>query len=330
MTERRPGAPARSASAGLAKLPRLSGPDFAPQSTVAGRAWVTRLPSLVRQVADAWRLVVDTDDVCHGYNAVVLLAEQSGRPVSLKLVWPPHRARSESAALEAWHGGGVVELIRVDHRRGALLLERLDGSSPLSRLPLAQAAETAGRLIATLAIVPPPGDRAVPASPAPPAFPTTQDEARRLAVSLRRRQRALGQPVPPDWVKLATTLARNLSASPAAFLVHADLHYDNVLASYRRGNPWIAVDPKAAVGDPERSVPELLWTRADELDDATAITLLLEQIVSSGRLEPDRATAWAFVRTIDYWLWGLRHGLTEDPVRCERIARALLARSGRR
>jgi streptomycin 6-kinase len=26
-------------------------------------------------------------------------------------------------------------------------------------------------------------------------------------------------------------------------------------------------------------------------------------------------------RTLDYWLWCLSHGLTEDPVRCDRLAR---------
>ena len=30
-----------------------------------------------------------------------------------------------------------------------------------------------------------------------------------------------------------------------------------------------------------------------------------------------------FVRSIDYWLWGLDHGLTSHPRRCHRIASAL-------
>jgi hypothetical protein len=31
----------------------------------------------------------------------------------------------------------------------------------------------------------------------------------------------------------------------------------------------------------------------------------------------------SFVRSIDYWLWGLENGLTVDPLRCQRIASAL-------
>jgi streptomycin 6-kinase len=320
--------PGRPASAALSDLQRTPGSVFAPRLTAAGRAWVASLPSLAAKIAGAWRLEVDTDDIRHGYNAVVLPAELAGRPVTLKLVWPPRQAGPEAEALAAWRGHGVVALIRTDSRNGALLLERLDAAKPLSRLPLAEAAHIAGGLIRTLAVDPPPSDALAPAVTMTQAFPATRDEARRLVVSLRRRQRALGHPVRREWLRLATSLATTLSASPAARLVHADLHYDNVLASYRPGRPWVAVDPKAMIGDPERSVPELLWTRADELADADAIRALLGQIVRGGHLDQDMATAWAFVRTIDYWLWGLQHGLTEDPLRCERLARALLASCG--
>jgi streptomycin 6-kinase len=321
--------PARPASAALSGLQRLSGSVFAPGLTAAGQGWVASLPSLVVKIADTWRLVVDTEDIRHGYNAVVLPAEQAGRPVALKLVWPQRRVGPEAEALAAWRGNGVVALMRVDRGDGALLLERLDAANPLSRLPLAEAAQIAGGLIRTLAVDPPRVRPLAPADTTTPAFPATRDEARRLVVSLRRRQRALGHPVRPDWLRVAISLATTLSASPGACLVHADLHYDNVLASYRSGRQWVAVDPKAMIGDPERSVPELLWTRADELDDADAIMVLLGQIVEGGHLDQDMAMAWALVRTIDYWLWGLQHGLTEDPVRCERLARALVARCGK-
>jgi streptomycin 6-kinase len=55
---------------------------------------------------------------------------------------------------------------------------------------------------------------------------------------------------------------------------------------------------------PERSVAELLWTRADELPGPRVITSLLGTLVDHGQLDPAKAVAWSFVRTIDYWLWG--------------------------
>jgi hypothetical protein len=47
-------------------------------------------------------------------------------------------------------------------------------------------------------------------------------------------------------------------------------------------------------------------------------------LVDAAGLDPALALARATWRTTDYWLWGLEHGLTEDPVRCARVIRALL------
>jgi streptomycin 6-kinase len=298
----------------LADLQHLPATDFAPLRTAIGRAWIASLPARVDKIASSWDLVVHDDHIRNGYSAVVVPVERGGRPLSLKLAWPARQALAEAAALAAWNGRGSVELVRSAPRQGALLLERLDASRPLSRLPLADAARVTGELIRTLAIAP------------PATFLATQQEARQLTTSLRQRQRELDCPVPPAWIQLATGAAATLAESRAAVLVHADLHYDNILASYRAGRPWIAIDPSARTGDPERSVPELLWTRADELGDGDAILALLDLIADAGQLNRDKAAAWAFVRAIDYWLWALQHGLTIDPLRCERIAAALVAR----
>lgn len=41
-------------------------------------------------------------------------------------------------------------------------------------------------------------------------------------------------------------------------------------------------------------------------------------------LDRDRARRWALLRAVEYWLWGLKAGFTEDPVRCRRIVEALM------
>lgn len=66
----------------------------------------------------------------------------------------------------------------------------------------------------------------------------------------------------------------------------------------------------------------------DELPDTQAITGLLGIIVDNGNLDHAKATAWGFVRTIDYWLWGLENGFTVDPARCQRIGSALAPLAG--
>ncbi len=61
------------------------------------------------------------------------------------------------------------------------------------------------------------------------------------------------------------TAGRDLVAddSHGGRLLHADLHYANVLAGDRE--PWLAIDPKPLSGDPHYELLPMLWNRWDEL-----------------------------------------------------------------
>jgi streptomycin 6-kinase len=83
------------------------------------------------------------------------------------------------------------------------------------------------------------------------------------------------------------------------------------------------VDPLLFAGDLEHQCGQLLWTRADELPTTAALRGALGALVDAADLDAGRAHAWALVRSVDYWLWGLAAGFTEDPVRCRRIAESL-------
>lgn len=303
----------------MAGLGDLAAVDFAAVGSSDGRRWLAELPATSEELARRWQLTFTGEPVRHGYRAVVIPVAGDGLPLVLKLVWPPDQARGEADALIAWQRRGVVELVACDAARGALLLERLDASRPLTGIPLAEAAAAAGALIRTLSI---------PAIPASRPFRSLAAGARQLAATFTARQRALDDPVPGRWITLASRLAADLAEDPARCLVHTDLHYGNILASDRPGRPWIAIDPAAAVGAPERSVAELLWTRADELRVPRDITGLLDIIIENGQLDRVKAIAWGFVRAIDYWLWGLDNGLTIDPLRCQHIASALAPMAG--
>lgn len=269
------------------------------------------LPAQTAELADRWRLRPDSATVWHGYNAVVLPVLRDSRRLALKLMWPPEEAGDEIAALGVWRGRGAVALIEADPPGGALLLERLDPRRSLQAVPVMEAGAIAGALVRSLAVA--------TATP----FPSSASEAREIAETLAERQERLGGPVPAAWIAAAVETAERLANTRRAVLVHRDVHYENVLAADRPGWAWVAIDPKPALGDPERSVAELLWTRVDEVAGPAGIRQLLETIVRAGELDQAKATSWAFTRTIDYWLWGLEKGLTVDPVRCERIAGAL-------
>lgn len=257
------------------------------------RHWVASLPRLVDQLCRRWKITLTDEPPRYGDLGLVFAAEDC----VLKVSWIDETSVHEALALRAWNGHGAVRLLEADPEHGALLLERLDPDRSLAELPLLEAAAIAGELIRTLAV------------PAPPGIQPAHVPA------LRERQQAQGNPLPQRWVDHAADLADHLTGDQ---LIHADLHYGNVLAGQRE--PWLATDPKPVAATPERSVPELMWTR---LDEAADIWRLFDTIVTAGGLDRDRARAWTVVRAVDYWLWGLPNGLTIDPVRCRRLLEAV-------
>ena len=291
---------------------RLINPlEFAAANSDDGRAWITGLPETIHAVCSNWHIEITDGAVHTGYHAVVLPVRRRQENYVLKLTWPVDRAIYEARALAAWVGNGAVQLIDAEPDRGALLLEQLDASTTLLDLNLTEAASVAGRLLHRLTV------------PAPTGLRKLTELVRELADSIGDRQERLDRPVPNAWIETSRALARRLGEMTTdRYLVHADMHYGNVLAGKRE--PWLAIDPKPLAGDPEHAVPELLWTRADELEDAPSVRQLLEVIVESGDLDAEKARIWCIVRCVDACLWGIEHGLTEDPRRCQRVVQALI------
>ena len=293
----------------LAVVPREFADALVRRSGDAGLRWVEAVPALVERLCHRWQIELASDAALYGDNNLLFPARHAADACMLKLCEPGHDTVAEVTALLAWDGRGAVRLHEASLGEGALLLEQLDSGRSLSGLGLFDAAEIAGDLIRQLTI------------PAPPGLCQLGDMATEIAETVGPRHNALGNPVPARWVGLAAGLAAELAADAGANLVHADLHYGNVLAGTRQ--PWLAIDPKAIAGDPELSVPELMWTRLDEADQADDIRALLAAITHAAALDPAKARAWTIVRAVDYWLWGLDHGFTEDPVRCHRLLDAL-------
>ena len=290
-------------------IDRIDPGDFAALNAEDGRDWIAGLGASIDSLATTWDLEPTGEDIWHGYHSLVVPVTGPAGPAVLKLVWPPSLVAGEAAALRAWQGRGAVFLHEADHQRGAMLLERLDPTRTLGVLPLAEAAAEAGSLLRELSI------------DAPADKPSLVDAAEAMSEAIAQRELLLALPEHRAWAGIARALLRELAADVGNTLVHTDLHYGNVLAGTRRA--WTAIDPKPLAGDPERAVAEMLWTRADEMEDDAAVRHILDVIVDAGGLDRDKAVGWAFSATLHYWLWALELEFTVDPGRCERVARAL-------
>lgn len=282
----------------------LRGPQWA--------RWVESLPALTRNLMADWQLRPD-GPVAHGYCSLVQPVRMpDSTPAMLKIGFPDHESEHEYLVLRRWGGKGAVRLLSADPYRRALLLERL-GTDDLRAVAESQACEIVGDLYRRLHV------------PALPQLRTLTSYIDRWTTDLAALPR--DAPVPHRLVEQAVSLGSDLIVDPATntHVIHADLHYGNVLAGERE--PWLVIDPKPVNGDPHYEIAPMLWNRWQELanDVRNGVRRRFFALVGTAGLDPDRARAWVVVRMVHNAMWSLT-----DPVanpdwltRCIAIAKAV-------
>jgi streptomycin 6-kinase len=189
----------------------------------------------------------------------------------LKVAWEgDSESLHEGDALELWNGDAAVRLLRRSGR--ALLEERAVPGDDLSTLPddeaTAIAVDIASRLWRRVQS---------PFRPVAPEIPRWLDEAERWGSEL---------------VPLAGKLFAALEPS-ADWLVHGDFHHHNVL---RRGDRFVAIDPKPYLSDREYDVPSFLWNpRGNLMEDRGRTERRIAAFVAAG-LDDFRIRAWTVIR----------------------------------
>lgn len=272
-----------------------------------GRRWLADLPHLIDECCTYWRLAVDGAPM-HGHLGLVLpvrTRDAPPLPCVLKLSWAAAHTGLEARALRAWDGRGAVRLLAAAPERGALLLERLDTQRSLADLDLTASLPIVGRLLRRLAI------------PAPAGFPLLSEVAARLVDDIPPRWERFGQPFSRALLEQTRGLARELGPVAGDRLVHWDLYDNNILAGERE--LWLAIDPMVVTGDPEYGAAPALLRGVDRMTGPADFQRHLAALIDAAELDPQRTCGWAKIRLVDYWLWALGIGLTEDPIRCATV-----------
>ncbi|WP_298512453.1 aminoglycoside phosphotransferase family protein [uncultured Nocardioides sp.] len=278
-------------------------------------AYVERLPRLVRELTDEWGLVVDGEPMS-GFGSLVVPVLRDGSAAVLKLAFPDDEGEHEALGLQRWGGSGAVRLLSADPHRSALLLERLHPVD-LDSLPVLDACEVVAALYARLHV------------PALPQLRPLTSYVARWTEQLAALPR--DAPLPHRLGQQAVALGREfaIDEQSTGVLIHADLHYQNVLAADRE--PWLVIDPKPVSGDPHYEPAPMLWNRWDEVvassDVRTAVRRRFHTLVDASGLDEDRARDWVVVRMLHNALWELEdHPDTPDRdylTMCVAIAKAV-------
>ncbi len=256
-------------------------------------AFVERLPRLFAELTAEWGLSVDGEPT-HGFCSLVVPVQREGEPAVLKLGWPHDEGEHEGLALQHWAGNGAVRLLSADPHRSALLLERLHPTD-LTSAPVLDACELVAERYARLHV------------PAPPQLRSLSSYVVRWTDQLAELPR--DAPVPHRLVQQAVSLGRDLATDEATdgTMIHADLHYENVLAGDRE--PWLVIDPKPVSGDAHYEPAPMLWNRWDEAvasgDLRVAVRQRFHTLVDAAYLDEDRARDWVVVRMLHNAFWEL-------------------------
>lgn len=271
-----------------------------------GAAWLKELPDLIKFFSIQWQLtnIIPFDNLSFNYVARAYSAYHNTLVV-LKIGIPSPEFLKEAKALEYYGGNGCARLLKFDQPKSAMLLELIQpGTTVRSWFPAHddKAVEIACQVMKKL------HSRAI----IDPSDFQTIDQWFSLFKTLE---------IPEDLQKhvaKARLLADELKqATQAHYLLHGDLHHDNILLD-SKGN-GIAIDPKGVVGEQAYEVGAFMCNPAElsqqsNLDEIMASRL--DQFSKLLSIDRNRLAKACYVRMILSACWTVQDkGDWRDDVR---------------
>ena len=253
----------------------------------AGAEWLRRLPGPAHRPDGRAGRSSPTGEVRWGAGAVAVPVTSPSGPAVLKVTWPHHEALTEHLGLRHWDGHGCGPA-------GARGPAPVRAAARTPRRGDRPALAAGGRRLR--------GHRGPPRAAAI-AGPAAGAHAHGVCGAPARRSRR------PSTCCRGGSSSRVAGSRPSsstdpdvdAWLLHTDLHYENVLRGTRQ--PWLAIDPKPTAGDRAFEVAPALWNRADELGTGSSVRWnlrrRLEIVCEHADIDEDRAKAWTIVREVD-------------------------------
>ncbi len=263
-----------------------------------GRAWLERLPAIVADCKRRWSLSVGPPFASANYSYTAPAQDPQGAWLVLKLAVPGPFVAAEIDALRLFDGDGTARLIDSDEGLGAMLLERLEPGGLLLEVEEREAMSVAAGLMARLKKPVPPVHR----------FHDVWEWMRGLE-RLRSAFDGGTGPFPADLVERAEALLA--SPSGERMILHGDLHHYNILSARRA--PWLAIDPKGIVGEPEYEAAAFLRNSLlDQPEPRNVLSMRIDRLAAEAGLDRERMIGWGLAdRVLSAW-WSYEESRRAD------------------
>ena len=275
-----------------------------------GAAWLESLPSIVELCAERWSLTVGAALEGQNVSHVRAVELADGTPAVLKINSAEEESEREPDALRLWDGRGAVKLLGYEESVRALLLERCLPGTPLWAVEDdEEATQIAGQALRRIWRPAPEGH----------GFRSLREEAAWWATKLPADWEALGGPFERRVLDEAVTACLELGPDQRDEVVlHQDFHGGNLLRAERE--PWLVIDPKPLVGEPEFDAGSLARDRRwllGQPGDAARLRRRLDTLSSELDLDRERVRRWGIAHAL---IWGFSDSKVEaDMVESARL-----------
>ena len=282
---------------------------------IEGAKWIIDLPKIVKEIEQSWLLKVAKPFPNLSYHFVAPCVLQDKSEAVLKLAIPEKKSPifNEKKILEIFNGEGAVRVLRFDERFYALLLEKLTPGENLVKICQKDDAQSNFIAIQVLQRL------LTKTTTEKNDFPLLKDWVSGL-------QNAEKPSFAPEFVKKAREFLDELIASSnKSFLLHGDLHHQNILSATRE--EFLAIDPKGIIGDIGFEISTFLnnprgWVLSHP-EREKIIENRLEQFSEAFEIEPRDLQKWAFSEAVlsAWWTFEESRADWEKWIACAEIWR---------
>ncbi len=273
----------------ISNLPRRFAGNTLDLCGETGKRWLNDLPQIIEELAGNWSLKIEKPFPNLSYNFVAPCVRADGSGAVLKIALPLNNPGiyNEAAFLQLADGKGAVKLLNLDKNYRAILLEKLAPGKHLKevcRTDDAEAVEITIRIMREIRREPP-----------------EHSEFRRLEDWFKGFERAETTIFDKSFASKAHGFFEELnSASKQKFLIHGDLHHENILSAQRE--EFLAIDPKGIIGDIGYEISVFLNNHALWLVGESNLQKKLGETVrkfsEAFEIAPKDLCRWAFAQMV--------------------------------
>lgn len=265
----------------------------------SGERWLNDLPQIIEHLSGKWKFIAEKPFENLSYNYVAPCRFFDGTEAVLKIALPLNNPEifNEAEYLKIQDGKGAAKLLQFDENRRAMLLERLKPGGHLREIFAGReqaAAEIAAGLIKKLRREPPAGSD----------FGLLETWFENFF------ERAGKTAFPQRYLTKTRAIFYRLTDSSPKFLLHGDLHHENILSA--GGGKFSVIDPKGIIGELGFETGAFLKNHAEWLRSKPNLKskLIEAAAVFSAELkiEPRELYEWSYAQTVLSIWWTFEDG----------------------